>query len=495
MTHNQTLAQARPAARWTTTLILLLFAALCAPTASAEAPPEETDALLKNAAEITVHVGKIRGLEALGPIKKGVQTREELRKTIVKLLSTEVSSADIIRDARILIRLGMLESGTEESYEKTVVDLLTEQIAGFYEHRSKQLFLVAGASMDEQHVIMAHELFHAIQDQHYKIHKIQPLASGLDGRRHNEDRALARSALIEGDATVLMLDYAQQALTGAPFGPQSIMDNAMIRGLLLQQLGNPQTAMSLLGQAPGTHNKVPAWMQESLLFPYFKGLAFVSQMRENASWDKLNKVYLAPPDSSEQILHPEKYLAGDAPQLVTIDTDKTIHALQASGHPWRLSHHNTLGEFQLYLWLKHHLSEQELKASEHLTAPTLAASAEGWDGDRLYSFEGGDGYPLTVLVSVWDRESDAGLFANALRAMTEKRTPGAPHEDAEGPHGGAWCYRNKTENTFIERWGSWVLFIDGLPATTKDGAPFPLEALRETLWQTRRTGPYTPHNP
>lgn len=473
MTHKPDTVQAARQRFTGGALCLLLF--LWAWPAQAQ----EEQALLRDAERITERVGQIRGLPALGPIKKGVKDRDALRAVIEEKLGEQANAQELARDGRVLLRLGLLDP--EVDYRALIVNLLTEQIAGFYDHETKELNLIQGTAAQEQQMIMAHELFHAIQDQHFQLKDVQPPEDGWLGSRHNEDRALARAALIEGDATALMMDFIYYESGVAPYGSGvSLLDQpavvAQVSGML-QQMGP-----SALGQSQALE-QAPAWMQQSLLFPYLGGLGFIAAMRHQGAWDRLNQVYALPPESTEQILHPERYLEGDAPTLVTLDADAVAAALDDGGAPWEPSYDNVLGEFQLGLWLKHHLGDAGAVGKR------AEAAAAGWDGDRLYAFER-DGQVAVVLLSVWDSPEEAREFGDALGALVRKRG-GQQGATRSGEHGGAACFQSEQGRSLVEIWGSWVIYIDGVPSTGEGEKVKPaLGPLRQAIWQTRAAGSY-----
>ncbi len=440
--------------------------------------PEDVNDMLRGADKIAGQVARSRGLPVLGPIKKGVKNREQLRKIIGQKLDEQISTEELARDGRVLRRLGMLTP--EQDYGKLVVDILSEQIAGFYDHETGELNMIEGTASGEQEIIMAHELFHAIQDQHFNLAHIQPPREGMAGSRHNEDRALARSAIIEGDATVVMLDFLYVA-QGMIQAGGSLLDQPLIAAALKQQLKN--MGPSMMGQSP-TLDRAPAWMQQSLIFAYIGGLNFVASMRHQQSWDRMNGVYLDPPNSTEQILHPKRYLERDQPTLVGLKLDKLTEILSKSG-TWTPEYNNVMGEFQLKLWLEHHLGR------ERQAAQRVQAAVEGWDGDRLYAIQGPNDLPLAVHISVWDSDSDALEFADALSAMTERRRPKATTSVKKGTHGGLTCFDDGAERTLVEVWGDWVVYVDGLPSTKIGKEVSPAWApLREAIWAGRQAGPY-----
>ena len=147
---------------------------------------------------------------------------------------------------------------------------------------------------------------------------------------------------------------------------------------------------------------MPAILRETLLFPYQQGLVFVNGIWARGGWKAVDRVFGRLPDSTEQVLHPAKYEAGEKPVDVPLDADALAKAMGAG---WTATPEDTLGEFQLSVWLR----ENGVKA---LPAGDAAA---GWGGDRLAYLRGPDGAYALVLRTVWDTQADADEFLAAAR--------------------------------------------------------------------------------
>ena len=274
-----------------------------------------------------------------------------------------------------------------------------------------------------------------------------------------------------------MLDFTYHEMGALAYGAGgSLLDNPMASRILAQLTGNMDPAM--LGQSP-VLSSAPAWIQELLIFPYIQGLLFVAQMRAGQpSWDRLNAVYLDPPESTEQILHPERYITRDAPALVVLGQREVAAAL---GSGARRIYDNALGELRLRLWLAHHMDDKALsKAAPGLT---IERAAEGWGGDRLYGFEVA-GQTVTVGATVWDTARDTLEFEAAFSAMVALRFPEANHTRDKGELGANHCFEEGQQRHYVERWGKWVIYAEGLP----EGVA--LDEVRAAIWDTRRVGDY-----
>lgn len=424
--------------------------------------------LLDTADTIAQQVAEIRGLPLTHPIKKGIKRRDELRDVLVAKLAEEVSDDQIEAEGMVYKRLGLIPQDLD--YKKVLLDVLSEQIAGFYDQKTKELYVMQGIPMDFQKPAMAHEIFHAIQDQHFDILSLQEPFNSTE----NGDFALARSALLEGDATIVMLDYGLYAQGSLPQGDiTSVVDIPLIAGTLkamsfenltaIEQMMGSSGAPTEMQAGAEALSQAPAVFRELLMFPYFAGMRFIVASRVGRSWKDVDRVYANPPVSTEQILHPERYYAGDQPEHLAYDIAPALPGFTRI-------YDTVMGEFQVRLWLK-------------LTAPDsgFAEAAAGWDGDRLVAYRRGD-HVLVNVALAWDSVQDAKEFQTAILAATLKRYPQATRADHSGKSGESTCLTLKSgEAVYIERWGDLVFYIEG----TGFGGDLPQTAdVREQLAET-----------
>jgi hypothetical protein len=192
---------------------------------------------------------------------------------------------------------------------------------------------------------------------------------------------MARLALVEGDATLLMTLWQIDNLSQAE---------------LIQLLGE-----SLDPAVTGPLEKMPAVLRESLLFSYTGGLTFTQGLHSGGGWAAVDAAFAKPPASTEQILHPEKYDSGEAPTIVDLPDD--LAARMGAG--WSVGLEDTLGEFQLKLWLANAAGGV---ATDQANATKAAA---GWAGDRVAVLDGPGGVTAVAISSQWDTASDAAEFA------------------------------------------------------------------------------------
>jgi hypothetical protein len=272
----------------------------------------------------------------------------------------------------------------------TVKALMDEQAAGLYDPFSKKLYVSPAFDVSSQfgRMVLAHEIGHALQDQNFGLGRMGVMDAD------DSDRSAALMALIEGDATLLMGEHL--AREGSPL--------AMLGEL-------PKLAMMDQQKL----ETAPAAIRDSLLFPYLQGVAFLqalggrTRQHPDASPDRMlepswrNDLFLAPPISTEQILHPEKYLANEKPASIAPP------ATGADDGPYVAR--DTLGEFGIRMALE-----------ATLDADRAAQAAAGWNGDRLLVTEDAAGHRRTLhWVTRWDSPRDAEEFASALADALAKR--------------------------------------------------------------------------
>lgn len=313
-------------------------------------------------------VVELRGLSPNAEVERVLWGKEALRTYVTDELLTNFTPAEARNDALLYAAFDLMEPDLD--LRSLFVDLYSEQIAGFYDSEKDKLFVIGGAFGPLEKITFAHEYTHFLQDQHYDLE-----ALGLNDENENDEQVLALQALVEGDATALMLEYAQVGLTYTEL---------------------VEVATASVGPGQEVLARAPAVIQHELLFPYREGFAFVLALRGNpGGWAEVDRAFAAPPTSTEHILHPDRYLAGDEPLAVTLPD------LAAPAGAWTLAESNTWGEFRLREHLGLHLPEDQVDAA-----------ATGWGGDRyaLYRDEAA-GQTLLLFRLRWDTPADAAEFA------------------------------------------------------------------------------------
>ncbi|MEW6209189.1 MAG: hypothetical protein AB1631_12535 [Acidobacteriota bacterium] len=351
------------------------------------------DAALRATDEVLQSVSRIRGLEVKQTIKRGLKTRDEIESAVIRDLNESNTPEEFEASRKALIKLGLIQA--DFALRDYYIRLLREQVAGFYQPRTQEFYLAAWLPLSEQKIVIAHELVHALQDQHFNLRRFEKWPKG------DSDAELAAHALIEGDATVVMYRYV--------FDQQGRSVDMRVLGALIDMLKNdsdPDAAKyPALAQAP-------AVLRESLQFPYAHGASFVHFVMKNRAMADLNNAYTRLPASSEQILHPDRYLMFDRP--VKIETPNL------SEREWKQIDADVNGEFGYQVLL-----------AEFIDKGRARSAAAGWGGDRYALYENTRTAALMIVqYTAWDSEQDAKEFFNAYSERTRKRYKTDPAESS-----------------------------------------------------------------
>ena len=332
-------------------------------TSPASSLPDPNAALR---AEIETAVSEIRGLEATEPITTTLLTPEELRQRVETDLLDEYTMADADTDLLVLSSFDFLARDFP-LYDFTL-DLHAEQIAGFYDPMTNEFVVVSDDdTLDAlEQTTYAHEYMHALQDQHYNLDL-------LNDDTLNADATLALRALAEGEATYVQSQYANS-------GAVSVSEILT---------ASSEIDLPILDEAPSVFS-------ESLLFPYMTGSQFVTALHDQGGFDAVAYAWGNIPQSTEQIIHPDRFLGDDFPQEVTIPP-----LTDTLGADWVLVDQDVMGEAMLRFYLKQQLNEDQVETA-----------ATGWGGDQYAVYQNTETDELVmVLRQVWDTEDDSIEFA------------------------------------------------------------------------------------
>lgn len=418
----------RVRAAGTLSIITILVALIPGPgaraqqgTAAGVAPTNtKTAAVVAATAEVLKETSEIRELSILRPVKSGAQSRAEIERMIIKNMNEETNPEEMRASELALKKLGLVPPDFE--FRPFIIKLLTEQVAGYYDPKAQEFYLADWIDLDGQKPVMAHELTHALQDQHFNLRRFEKWPKG------DSDAETAAHSLIEGDATLAMIRYVTRDIKRAVAFAKSI--------------GTGDNSSEQIDKAPSA-------LRESLLFPYEQGSQWVTTLYRRGGWTLVSKAFTDLPQSTEQILHPDKYFAHEAP--VKVDMPDVRAAL---GSGWKRIDYDVNGEWGYYLIL-----------NEYLKTGASSAAA-GWSGDRFAVYE----EPKTAQVfvaqmSAWDTEQDAKEFFDAYVRRTEARYTGASRIEMASTGGGLMTGFNTPHDgrVVMERRGTRVLILEGLP--------------------------------
>lgn len=396
--------------------------------------PALNAAIVSTTAAVLKETSELRELAILREVKSGAQSREEIQKAIVKNLDADTTPEEIHAVEVLLKVFGLVPK--EFAYRAFLIGLLTEQVAGYYDPKAQQFYLADWIELEGQKPIMAHELTHALQDQHFNLRRFEKWPRG------DSDAELAAHALIEGDATLAMVFYIERSESRAL---------AYLRAL---------------GAESSEHvRKAPRALRESLLFPYEEGTRWASQVHMRGGWSMISRAFAKLPQSSEQILHPEKYFAYEAPQKVSLPEFRSV-----LGPGWRRIDSDVNGEWGYYLILGEFLNNSR----------EAKRAAAGWGGDRYVLYETGKpGEVFVAQLTAWDTQADAREFFDAYAKRTAKRYADARELKTAGVNGPRIEWETDAGRAVMEMRGSRVAILEGLHAKAN------ANTLLRMIWRQR----------
>jgi hypothetical protein len=353
------------------------------PSTKGSARPTTAEDFAQTTDEVLGDMSKLLGLPQLEPLKKSLRSRQEIRDYVIRQMKEDKEPEKRYADQVMLQKMGLLPKGFE--LDSFLVELLTEQIAGLYDPKAKEFYVADWIPVEDQREVMAHELTHALQDQHYHLEQWH------DAAKPNDDAGSARDAVLEGSAVASMIDY------GLRKAGKSLAD---LHGISLSAiLGNGDDSPML--------KKAPPFLRDDLLFPYAAGGDFALRvLTARGGWPGFHTVFENPPVSTQQILHPDLYLRGLTPPKVSIpDLSKDL------GQGWKKLDENILGEFGLKEFLKQFLGEEEANNVSPL-----------WAGDRYAIYETRDKKEAMLTMRFHASSgSDAGNLYRGLKAAFDKK--------------------------------------------------------------------------
>ncbi len=381
------------------------------------------------------------------PFRKVFRTREQVRDLLLKYGREEKNQRTLEAERKTMIEFGLIPK--DFPFEDFAVKLLTEQIAGFYDYRTHELNLLDSTPENLQIPVLAHELTHALQDQQFNLKTFS------DAAPHNDDLSEARESLVEGDATAMMTDYLLRQ-----FGRNLKTLGIDVRQIIEKGDQVPAAGMKVYQEAPRA-------IKTELAAPYVYGTSFIQFFLRDNDWPQINSLYMDPPKSMEQIMHPEKYFDHrDDPVPVTLPPMPSAFLKQ-----WKIVDTNVLGELGVKIVLQQFLNQDNTKIA-----------SEGWGGDQYQIYQDAAGHLLLMWFSNWDTEEDAEQFFNAYQVLLEKKYSHLKVLKADDKK--FFHYDSSDGEIGVEMKGEDVVVMEGVPASD-------FETLRALLWQSKEEAPQT----
>ena len=340
---------------------------------------------------IKPQVSSIRSLNFIQPFTIRYQSNSEMTAFINSAFNQSVPQT-IRQNYDLIIRaIGLHHAGVPFDFE-AMIKATQSQIGAYYYPTDRSVNIPIGSiPIQELQIIIAHELTHVLQDQHFGLDRLLNDAT-------NSDEIIARQALAEGDATLIETLYLFFELGGVvPTDTQLQTAIDIIANTTVDEIKQDLKNAEADPQAVQEIENTPDFLFEQSSFPYFRGVAFVYHLRKRGGWVTVNRAYTHPPSSTEHILHPDKYFAGESLEKIALPE---LSNEPFSGN-WELLDQDTLGEFGLRIIFN------------TFDIQTSHSAAAGWHGDQYVVLKHRDGAPALVLFTTWDTEQDATEFKTA----------------------------------------------------------------------------------
>jgi len=337
--------------------------------------------------QIQKDVIEIRGLQPKTEVPRALLTPDQLRQKVMTDFLSDYTADDAHHDAIVLSMLGLLPADFNllTFYE----DLYSEQIAGYYDDKTKEMYVISGSGFNgPEKMTFSHEFTHILQDQNYDFEN--GLRLNEEACKNDSERCAATSALIEGDASLTEYDwFVNYASDKDRSDVQSFYEDF---------------------QSP-VYDSAPEYMKSDFMFPYVQGQEFVQVLYDQGGWQAVNNAYANPPVSTEQIIHPFRY-PGDTPITVVLP-DLTL----TLGDGWEQVVSDVVGEWYTYLILA-----KGYDPAIRIDDNDAYRAAEGWGGDAYAVYHNATtNQTVLVIRCIWDSRSDAREYYNAFLQYGDAR--------------------------------------------------------------------------
>ncbi len=372
-------------------LLLILLAALSGPTALQDPSHQAGDGLdlVTLGSQIEQGVARITGRPFKHPVAISTTNAEQFTAYAIGKLEEDGGAARMAADEAIAKHLGLVPEKLD--LRALTLEVLAEQVGGFYDPPTDSFRVVEGLSPDLTRVIMAHEYTHALDDQYHDLDALE------EAREGSTDAQLALHALAEGSA-------------------MEVMERWMLANVATLDMAAVQESQAAFSSE--ALQAAPSYVWKPLLGSYMAGQNFLRRVERRTLLTRpapiadLDRAWAAPPRSMEQVLHPAKYWVEeqrDEPTPVVVPD-----ALVPEG--WRVTRRDTMGELFLGILVTPPAQRTgiEIDPIKLLGLSYTHPAAAGWDGDQVLLLAGPDGARATLLVTVWDTLRDADEFVKAV---------------------------------------------------------------------------------
>ncbi|HVZ17000.1 MAG TPA: hypothetical protein VG897_07780 [Terriglobales bacterium] len=401
--------------------------------------PTEAQELFKAVDEIMAFDSKVTGLPIKHPVKRKLTSRVEVQKYFVDSFKDDESAKRMTQAEVVLKKFGLIPR--DSSLEGTLLALYTEAVAGYYDPKTKTVYLLDWVDPDGQKPVLAHELTHALQDQNFDLNKFMKHGKQKKTGKYDvstSEAMSARVALMEGQAAAVMVDYLL-----APQG-QSVQTNP--------EIARAVQAGMLSDEGAPIMRKAPLYLREDLKFPYTFGLNFVLDLLKISKEKAFAEAFENPPLDTRQIMEPQTYLEHQVVAPIPMpDFDKVL------GKEWKRFDVDSVGEFDI-----------SVLAREYGAAiPDAQRLAREWRHQYYFAAAKKDVKPAKpgdvslIYVSRWSMPAAAEAFAKLDGESLKKR-----YHSAQPVVGGPGHWTTEEGDVFIQQQGDLVLVTEGFDVTT-----------------------------
>jgi hypothetical protein len=416
--------------------------------------PEETKELFQSVDEVLRFASKATLLPLKHPVKKAMVSRAEVEKYIDDKFKDDIDRIRFERSELVLKKFGLLPRTFD--LHTFLIKLLGEQVAGYYDEKTKTINLLDWVQMEMQKPVMAHELTHALQDQSFDLEKLTKKNEAIEKRGPEDANALikideessCRSAVMEGQAMIVLVDYIL-----AP-AKRSVEDSPSFVDLMIAQ-------MDKHGESP-LFDSAPLILKEELVFPYSRGMKFIQQLLIHGGKElAYTGVVARMPQTSREILQPEEYLAGHriAPLLLP-----DLNMLKKDYDPYDAG---AMGQLDVSILLKQYANDE---IANRLSPEWRGGSyyAAGRKGAKP-SDPNSSGHIGLLYVSKWSSAEVATEFAKVYASGLKTRYSNLHFvQTTLGAGGSRDKYTSADGPIFIEQHGDVLVIAESFDEATAD---------------------------
>ena len=431
-----------------------------------ESPPKTSSETINDdvpeLSQIKKDLFNIRKLEFLLDVPSEIQSVDEFREYVEGDLDETYPAEEFEQMMNGLMRLGVVSEKFDLG--EAFINAILTQAAAYYDPESKKFYyLMADMPEAELRTVAAHELVHALQDQHYDLNRIlsslEEAALGSDdGAPRNDDVVLAIRSLVEGEATYVQMIWQLRDQMNVDILENRGMEEMAIKGaadmdieqmmeIARQTMGDLDPDNPMAKAITDTAN-IPRYILTPLYAAYMKGAYFTMKLRHSTdSWDGLEAAWDDLPTTTEQILHPEKYTSEqrDMPTMLVMPA---FDYLKEAG--WTEIDSAIHGELYLNLLLRE--QNDPKRAADNATA--------GWDGDIYTAWQNDKEDVMIALATTWDTEKDANQFFKAWRRVAENKYPNMEYVKKTEGHDTFEC-GDKLGFAEVRQRGKEVFIVEG----------------------------------